>query len=240
MVKKAGHASRLTERLARRTAPAQSPDPRGSMTPIRVCTESLVTGSRTLIGATPRFDACRTATRGEPKVSRTVRLSLGLARFCLAGWVGAAALFVVVGVREVRLPELDSLGRAALALARFPMFYAFGFSLCGASCGALLVANLGCRHRALRASLLLACVGLLVMLADYLLVYRPLVAMLQTPESARPAAFVTYHRASMYVNAVGWTFNLVAALLACAAEPLAVSEGGKTRGGERDTAGENH
>lgn len=170
--------------------------------------------------------ARRTATRRvtpagprEQTVSGIVRFSLAVARIGLAGWVGAAALFVVVSVREVRLPELESLHRAALALARFPAFYAFGFSLCGLSCLALLMANARCRSGMLRASLVLAVSGLLVMLADYLTIYRPLVAMLQAPEVGRPAAFVTYHRWSMYVNALAWTLNLAGAVLVCATEP---------------------
>ena len=42
------------------------------------------------------------------------RLGIGVARFTLSAWVGAAALFVVTGIREVRSPLLDSYIRDVL------------------------------------------------------------------------------------------------------------------------------
>ena len=60
-------------------------------------------------------------------------MCLTLLRVLLAGWVGAAALFVVVGVREVTSQEFDSATRDALVLLRFPAYYVYGACSLGAS-----------------------------------------------------------------------------------------------------------
>ena len=56
-----------------------------------------------------------------------MRLGLAVARLASAAWVGAAMLFVITAVREVRHPGFDSSTKDTLALLRFPAYYAFGF-----------------------------------------------------------------------------------------------------------------
>lgn len=55
------------------------------------------------------------------------KILTGAARFALSAWVGAAALFVVVGIKEVRGSEFDSVTRDLLVGLRFPSYYTFGF-----------------------------------------------------------------------------------------------------------------
>ncbi|RMG33912.1 MAG: hypothetical protein D6725_15135 [Planctomycetota bacterium] len=58
------------------------------------------------------------------------------------------------------------------------------------------------------------------MIADFVAIYRPLHEMLRRADAARPAAFVTYHRWSMYANAADWCLLLAAALILCMYEPF--------------------
>jgi hypothetical protein len=144
-------------------------------------------------------------------------LFLTLSRFCICAWVGAAALFVVTAVAEATSPEFSSEMKRSLALLRFPFYYAFGFALVSA---ALLAGLLSGRHWAAggvrrwfyRALLALALGG---MIFDYLAVYQPMEKMLAASETARPAEFERYHRASMYVNAGHVGLCLLAALVIC-------------------------
>jgi hypothetical protein len=59
------------------------------------------------------------------------RFLLLLARFVLAAWFGAATLFVIVGVREIRFQQFSPTIRDELVLIRFPAYYACGFTLLG-------------------------------------------------------------------------------------------------------------
>lgn len=142
------------------------------------------------------------------------RVCLTLLRLLLAGWVGAATLFVVVGIREVTSPEFDSSTRDALVLLRFPAYYLYG-------AGSLVAAGVCCLGaRAAKGggkfvmTLCLVCIGAagLLMCIDYVWIYRPLTDMLESP--ARPEGFVAYHEASKWINAVGVGICLCAALLA--------------------------
>jgi hypothetical protein len=142
-------------------------------------------------------------------------LCLMLARFCLSAWVGAASLFVVTGVAEVRHPDFDSATRDELAKIRFPRYYEFGFGLVGLG---LILGMAARRHPALGrrrgiAFLGLTAAALLVMIADYLWIYSPLAAMLL--QEARPANFHDYHNASMWINTASLSLALISALLVC-------------------------
>jgi hypothetical protein len=148
------------------------------------------------------------------------RFLLTTARLALAAWVGGATLFVITGVREVTTtdPHLNqSTVRDALVAVRFPAYYAFGSTLTAVAlaCVALLP------HKRLlwklrRWMLLgLLSVALLMMLADYVWIYRPLVEMTTPPGQARPAEFVDYHAASKWINAAGLGVSLFAAGLLC-------------------------
>lgn len=129
------------------------------------------------------------------------RWALFTARFAITAWVGAAVLFVVVGISEVVHAGFDSTIRDQLVLIRFPWFYRFGFTLvlvglCGTM--AASTANLTARGKKLAASLLI--LALLLMALDYFGVYQPLTNMITPPGKTRPPEFTIYHRMSMWVN----------------------------------------
>jgi hypothetical protein len=144
-------------------------------------------------------------------------LCLALLRLLLAGWAGAAALFVIVGVREVTSPALDSITRDALVLLRFPAYYAYGAGSLLLALGCCLVVRAADAGSSRKWNLCLGFIlsALLFMAADYVWVYRPLAAMLVPAGSPRPSEFMAYHEASKWVNAAGWGLVLAAAALAC-------------------------
>lgn len=140
---------------------------------------------------------------------------LTLSRFAVSAWVGAACLFVVTSVQEQISPRIDSATRGYLALLRFPTYYQFGFALVAAA-GLFGVAAWG--HAAVRGWRMKLSLGLLVlalagMTVDYVLIYRPLAEMTRNEVEARPAAFHSYHRASMWANTTTVSLCLLAALL---------------------------
>ena len=143
------------------------------------------------------------------------KLCLTISRFALAAWVGAAALFVITSVIEVR--SFDSTTRATLALLRFPAYYACGFALIAT---ALITGLAACTdaartRRATKTAMGLIALALLLMYIDYVWIYRPMVGMIEIPQAARPAGFQDYHKASMYINAVDVGCCMIAALLLC-------------------------
>jgi len=141
------------------------------------------------------------------------RALLTLARFLLSAWFGAATLFVIIGVREVRFPGFESAVRDQLVLLRFPLYYACGFALLGTALLSLvLLIAAGGRRPALYAGCGLTAAALAVMIYDYPCIYRPLAEMLTPPGQTRPAAFQSLHRWSETVNAVQLGCALAAAL----------------------------
>lgn len=142
-------------------------------------------------------------------------LGLAVARLAICAWLGAATLFVVTSVREVRSPALDSTDRDVLVAVRFPAFYTFGFALIGAGAVGSIVAT---RHaafspgRARVVSILLG-VALALMIFDYLKIYSPLLAMVTPPGNPRTADFDRFHHWSEQINGVGLTLCAIAALL---------------------------
>lgn len=142
------------------------------------------------------------------------RAGLRVARLASAAWVGAALLFVVTAVREVRDPAFDSTTKDALALDRFPAYYAFGFALLTlALFGA--IAAMPSRGRSIRVAAAFLGVALVVMIGDFISVYRPLLEMVNPPGRAKPADFEDYHHTSMYLNAANVGLCAVAAILLC-------------------------
>jgi hypothetical protein len=145
------------------------------------------------------------------------RHCLTVARVVLSAWVGAAALFVVNGVRMVTSHSFDSVARDHIALIRFPPYYLLGFVLVGM--GLLCILGAGeFPHR--RAVLGLLSAALLLMAADYFWVYLPLERALDPPGNPRTPAFQTYHRASMVLNLVHVGLVLVAAVLVSRPLPI--------------------
>jgi hypothetical protein len=141
------------------------------------------------------------------------KLGLWSARLAVSAWVGAAMLFVIVGVEEVTTPEFDSLIRDRLVLLRFPWYYATGFTLVAAGwLGTLLSGrSAGLPPRAKWLSIGLLTLALLGMAADFALIYRPLEQMITPPGKPRTERFVELHRWSARVNGVNLLLCAVAA-----------------------------
>lgn len=152
------------------------------------------------------------------------RFCVLIARLAITAWVGAAVLFVIVGVREVTLSGqvlpgggFDSATRDALVLLRFPAYYATGFALLGAGLLATACAGSasGSSRTARLATLGLLTVALMMMIADYVWIYQPLVEMVTPPGTTRTNDFEKYHNASKYINVADVTLCGVAAALLC-------------------------
>lgn len=131
--------------------------------------------------------------------------TLFFARIAVTAWIGAAVLFVVVGVSEVVHKEFTSEIRDQLVVIRFPWFYRFGFALIGtALAGTVLTASgseFSARRKILATGLLAA--ALLVMIAEYFTVYVRLAEMVTPPGKTRTPEFQAYHKLSMYGNLAG-------------------------------------
>lgn len=142
---------------------------------------------------------------------------LTICRMTMAGWVGAAVLFVVTSVVEQSGPNFDNVIRDHLAVMRFPYYYGFGFALVGVS----LAAGFACRrHSAVGpklAATFLICttLALVMMVADYIWIYQPLAQLITPPGSVRTSDFTTYHNASKYVNMADLLLCLIAAIAIC-------------------------
>ena len=149
----------------------------------------------------------------EQPVLLMTRLSLAIARFCIAAWIGAAILFVIVGVREVTVPEFTSEVKDRLVTLRFPAYYIAGTSLVGLAFVASVVASANRASWGLRIALAMLLLAGGLMAADYVWIYSPLAAMVTPPGQARTMAFVTLHHWSMRIN----TAHLAACMIAAVA-----------------------
>lgn len=151
----------------------------------------------------------------QPEISAgfPARLGLFLARFCSAAWIGAASLFVVVGIREVTKGGFDSATKDALVAIRFPSFYQFGVVLIGIAWIGVLISRdsmlLSPRRRI--ACLVLLAIVLALMAADYVWIYEPLLQMVTPPGQAKPSGFHEYHQASKWINSAGLIVCCIAA-----------------------------
>ena len=148
------------------------------------------------------------------------QLCLSISRFALSAWSGAATLFVVTAIREVTSTVLDSTDKAHLAVMRFPAFYAFAFTLLGVAALAGGISLCGQRRlrTATRVLIGLSFSAFVLLIIDYVWIYRPLAEMTAAVQDARPASFVAYHRASMWINAAQLGASLAGAFLACGLE----------------------
>jgi hypothetical protein len=139
---------------------------------------------------------------------------LAVGRLAAAAWVGAAALFVVIAVREVTHPSFDSATKDAIVLLRFPAYYACGFLLVPLALLGACFADGPARRQARRAAWCLAA-ALVIMLADYVAVYRPMSAMITPPGRVRSELFRSYHSVSEWLNATALGLCALAAVLLC-------------------------
>lgn len=142
-------------------------------------------------------------------------LCLTLSRFAISAWVGAACLFVLTTLKEVHSPKLDSVTKAELVTLRFPVYYAFAFGLIAA---ALILAAFHAPNASkVQRSVSLAILALILALTviDYVWIYRPLEQMTAAVQQARPATFVSLHKASKWINTIQICLSLAAALIVC-------------------------
>jgi hypothetical protein len=147
------------------------------------------------------------------------RFLLTITRFSLSAWVGAAALFVLTGIAEVRSPEFESATKNALAALRFPYYYLIGFLLVGVGLLGSWVLAVRSRYAIPGTRMLVGAMTLasILMNVDYVYVFRPLLAMMS--QEVKTESFATYHHASMLLNAAGLGLVLFSAILICAASP---------------------
>ncbi|MBI1347838.1 hypothetical protein GC163_16300 [bacterium] len=138
-----------------------------------------------------------------------------IARSAVTAWIGAAGLFVMVGVREVTTPEFSSEIRDRLVVVRFPLFYATGFFLVGL--GWLLSAVIprapqmsGWRTWTICGLLTVALIG---MVGDYIWIYLPLEQMVTPPGQPRTQQFIHLHEWSARINSINLVWCLIAASL---------------------------
>jgi hypothetical protein len=151
-----------------------------------------------------------------------MRIGLTVARLASAAWVGAAVLFVIIAVREVRHPGFDSATKDTLALLRFPAYYACGLILVAVALGGALLGLLGRKKGERRRIVVAACLLVLaigLMVVDFLAIYLPMVAMITPVGRARSADFDGYHRASMMINCCDVAICGLAAVLLCWQNP---------------------
>lgn len=144
------------------------------------------------------------------------RLCLTIARFALAAWIGAAALFVVTSIAEQRSTAFGSDVKNVLAALRFPAYYGFGFVLVGLG---LVAGGIGIdRHlNRRRWFVLVSCLALalLLMIVDYFAIYSPLLAIVTDPSGVRDARFMQLHRWSEQINTIDVTLCAIAAIAIC-------------------------
>ena len=143
------------------------------------------------------------------------RFCLFVARFCSSAWIGAATLFVIVGVTEVTRAGFDSTTKDILVAVRFPAFYCFGSLLVGlATLGCWLAGNSAQFSKTRRiGSLVFLALVLALIAIDYFWIYRPLLGMVSPPGRPKPELFIRYHEASKWINLVGLTLCLIASTL---------------------------
>lgn len=145
------------------------------------------------------------------------RCGLSVARFTLAAWIGAAALFVVTGVREVTTTDpilANSPVRDALVAVRFPAYYLFGFALVGLALLGLLAAYRLMEGSRTRYFICLALVaaGYALMFVDYFTIYVPLLEMVTPAGKAKSSEFTALHEASKRINILDLSLLLIAGM----------------------------
>lgn len=159
---------------------------------------------------------------GTMKLSKPVNLAIVVLRLMLSAWIGAAILFVITSVAEQTSEHFGSLIRDQLAAIRFPHYYFFGCCI-HVSCLVLsafvaMVSANAVRRRFLYVGVfvLLSAMG---MIADYQLVYQPLLELITPPGQVRTPEFTRLHNLSRYANQVHLSLMFVAAVIASRSLP---------------------
>lgn len=149
---------------------------------------------------------------------------LSLLRFSLCAWVGAATLFVITGIREVTSSDIEPATKNILAALRFPAYYVVGFTLVllASLCAIALRRRIQPAVRGNSIVLLLGAV-LLLMTADWFLIFQPLRELMELPDARERPEFATYHTWSKYVNFASVGLCLVTAVLALRDPRTAIS-----------------
>lgn len=144
------------------------------------------------------------------------RCLLATLRFLVPAWVGAAGLFVVVGVLEITSPQFDSFVRDSLVAIRFPAYYVAGAGMLSLAllAGVALSVSAGSSRR-IQIGTVLVLIALIVMIVDYVWIFSPLLEMVTPPGKARGPEFEPYHRASESINSLMVLLSVVAAGLFC-------------------------
>ncbi len=140
-----------------------------------------------------------------------LKLFLFIARFSITAWLGAAILFVVLTVMEILSGQFDSIVLDSLVLLRFPIYYAFTFTLLAISLAAGIACWFGSKGKICKLFTVLVAVSLLILTGDYFWVYRPLEAMLTPLGVPRSPDFPFYHKLTEALNSVAMLINLIAA-----------------------------
>ncbi|HEV7999144.1 MAG TPA: hypothetical protein VGP63_04640 [Planctomycetaceae bacterium] len=151
-----------------------------------------------------------------------MRLGLAVARLASAAWVGAAVLFVITALREVRHPGFDSVTKDTLALLRFSAYYPFGFVLVSIALAGTLLGLVGRKkgqRRGIMAAAWLLGLVLLLMVVDFVGIYLPIAAMITPAGRARSSEFAGYHQASIVINVCDVALCAIAAALLCWRSP---------------------
>ncbi len=143
--------------------------------------------------------------------SRVAVSALVVMRLSLAGWVGAAVLFVIASVSEQMFPGFSSITRDQLATIRFPFYYAAGTACCTLA----LAAGVLCRSLSRRVAVALVFVVLAgaVFVLDYWIVYTPLQELIIPPGRPRTDQFHQLHAWSRNVNMLHLSLVIYAAVL---------------------------
>lgn len=146
------------------------------------------------------------------------RLLWILLRFSLCAWIGAAALFVVTGIREVTSDLFEPATKNQLAALRFPAFYVFGFTLVGIGTVAsgILSLNRDDFRKRVVTIFVLSTIVLAIMVGDYFWIYTPLDELMAQPDARSNPDFAKYHALSKWINFASLSLCAFAAMLSVA------------------------
>lgn len=125
---------------------------------------------------------------------------------------------MITSVAEQTHPHFDSAIRDQLAAIRFPFYYLFCWFCLGLQTSATAaIAYVSGQPKSTRHlfAATLATLSLLIAIADYQLIYKPLLKLITPPGQVRTQEFERLHSASRYVNQLHVGLAAVAGILIC-------------------------